>query len=259
MSQLLSFSQTSFSKNFKFHAKLATAVLVGVTLTACSTSKISTNKAKTYYPSAIPSHYIVQYGDTLSKIAQRYGLDYRQIGALNGLDSNYTIKVGQRLMLTAPNQRQQYQQRQNQPVSNQKPTTARQTTPVNSVPTYANSGKWLVPVNGRLLRGYDESIGTRGVWYTAQRGTPVVASKGGTILYVGNGLPEYGNLVMIQHSDDYITAYAHLGSFSVQEKQVVQAGQQIGTVGHVANMNQPAVEFQIRYRGLPINPINMLK
>lgn len=244
------------SKSFSLTTGIVTASLL---LVACSSKPTTVKTSSTSYRN-IPMYHTVQRGDTVSKIANRYGLNYRQIGMLNRLDSNYTIHPGQRLQLTATQQRQQVQTRAtSRPVTVATPSTATRTQSFNTVPSYTSSTKWLPPVNGRLIRGYDETAGTRGVWYAAPRGSAVSASQAGTVIYVGNGLPEYGNLVMIQHNNDYITAYAHLANFAVKEKQIVQAGQTIGTVAHVNEVNQPAVEFQIRYRGSPINPINMLK
>lgn len=242
---------------------LMAMALTGAMLSACSTTP---PKTRPVVVKNIPSYYVVQSGDTVGKIASRYGLDYRRIGALNGLDSNYTIYKGQRLRLVA-----------NQPTSQPQPTRPvvvtprpRPTTP--TVPTAPNTpiitatpaipsttATWLRPVNGNLLRAFNPSAGIMGNWYGASQGTPVVASQAGTVLYVGSDLPEYGKLVMIQHNKDFITAYAHLNNFNVTEKQTVQAGQQIGTVGLLPKVNQPALEFQIRYRGTPINPATYVK
>lgn len=266
------------------HRLLASCIIgTSLILTGCSTTKTAQpNKtSQKKHQGNIPTYYTVRSGDTLSKIAYYYGLDYRQLGALNGLDSNYTIRVGQRLRLTQPKGvKSNYQQ----PVSSQivRPTTPVYTQPVNrpittttpnrvtpppvhtqpiltNAPSYTNHNKWLPPVRGNLLRGFDEMLGNRGVWFSAVQGSPVTATKDGTVMYVGTGLPEYGNLIMIQHPDEYISVYGHLGSFNIGEKQPVKAGQQIGTVGFVRLVNQPAMEFQIRYQGQPINPINMLK
>lgn len=230
---------------------MAAAVAV---LTACSSAppNMSNNlPQRPIYVNGVPNFYVVQSGDTLSKIATRYGLDYRRIGALNGLDSNYTIHVGQRLVLLAPNQ-----------VSQSRPTTTtRPSSPSTTRPTTLQapivSGiqqNWQRPVTGNLVRSFNQSSGVLGNWYSSSQGAPVVASQAGTVMYVGNDLQEYGRLVLIQHTNDLITAYAHLGSFNVQEKQTVRAGQQIGTVGYAPTINQPAVEFQVRLRGTPVNP-----
>lgn len=264
-------------KNSVFAMCLISTSLV---ISACSSPKNTNHnygkQMPKKYQGNIPTYYTVRYGDTLSHIASRYGLDYRSLGALNGLDSNYTIKVGQRLRLTQPNNltpstsrpQGQYpvspnpqirQPNTNYPIAPVRPAVLPSTPPVSQPIYTTNLNKWLPPVSGRVIRGFDESIGTKGIWLATNQGSPVIASKDGSVLYVGNGLPEYGNLIMIAHADDYITAYAHLGSFSVSEKQTVKAGQQIGTVGFSMLVNQPAMEFQIRYQGQPINPVNMLK
>lgn len=269
-------------------------------LTACSTPSggkfASKNQMQKKYQGNIPTYYTVRSGDTLSQIASRYGIDYRRLGALNGLNGNYTIKVGQRLRLTPPSSVQSTYQNVTKPVYQPTPTPKPSypvvrpvqpqpyipvapivKAPVNNIPVVnvpvntalvvkeptppvqTANNRWLVPVSGRVVRGFDEMAGIKGIWFATTQGSPVVASKDGTVIYAGNGLPEYGNLIMISHSDDYITAYAHLGNFTVNEKQIVKAGQQIGTVNFVQILNQPALEFQIRYKGMPINPINMLK
>lgn len=252
-------------------------VSTSILMTACSVPKNShSNQGKALpkkYQNNVPTYYTVRLGDTLSQIASRFGLDYRRLGALNGLDSDYTIKVGQRLRLTQPNNvvvpplttaqqpkytTQNLPQMQNYPTQPVNTVTTRPIALPNTQPII-NTNTWLPPVRGNLIQGFDEKIGTRGVWFSAINGSPVTASKDGTVIYVGEGLPEYGKLIMISHADDYITAYAHLEAFHVSENQIVKAGQQIGSVGFAPFVNQPAVEFQIRYKGTPINPVNMLK
>lgn len=243
--------------------------VTAIALTACSTTPTisSTTPQRPVYVNGVPSFHIVRSGDTVSKIATRYRLDYRQIGALNGLDSNYTIHVGQRLLLLPRSQVNQAT-RAITP-SRQTNTPVYQTTrpPVYQAPSYqapapivtGSQQNWLRPVNGNLVRSFNQSGGVMGNWYSSSQGAPVMASQSGTVMYVGSDLPEYGKLVLIQHSNDLITAYAHLNSFNVQEKQTVQAGQQIGTVGYVSSLNQPALEFQVRLRGTPVNPSNYIR
>lgn len=239
-------------------------------LVACSAPRQPTNAphTRTVLVSNAPPVYVVRRGDTVSAIASRYGLDYRQIGALNGLDSNYTIYPGQRLRLT--NQRS-VSTATPRPVYN----TPRTTAPIvagtprpmpNTMPTSMPNNTpnwtaqtWLRPVTGNIIRGFDKSANSLGMWFAAPAGTAVRAAQSGTVLYVGSDLPEYGRLVLIQHSNDYISAYAHLGNILVQEKQTVQAGQTIANVGYAPSVNQSALEFQIRYRGTPINPAQFVR
>lgn len=256
--------------------RLGTVGCIAALLTACASQPISTVSKRPVYVRGVPNYYIVKNGDTLSKIATMYGLDYRRVGALNGLDGNYTIYPGQRLILTTANNPTSYRPTTirtvtvNQP---QRPTNTayypprQMNTPTSSlpmpsqviVPTSSLSQGWLRPTSGNLLRAFNQQTGALGMWFGAQTGAAVVASQPGTVLYVGSDLPEYGKLILIQHNSDYISAYAHLGSFAVQERQTVQAGQTIGTVGTDNVFNQPAMEFQIRYRGTPINPASYLK
>lgn len=256
--------------------RLGTVACLAALLTACASQPISTVSKRPVYVRGVPNYYIVKNGDTLSKIATMYGLDYRRVGALNGLDSNYTIYPGQRLILTSSNNPTSYRPTTIRPVTVNQPQRPANPTyypprqvsaPTSSlpmpsqvmVPASSLSQGWLRPTTGNLLRPFNQQTGTLGMWFGAQAGAAVVASQPGTVLYVGSDLPEYGKLVLIQHNSDYISAYAHLGSFAVQERQTVQAGQTIGTVGTDNNLNQPAIEFQIRYRGTPINPASYLK
>lgn len=246
--------------------------VIGTTLVGCA-SQPTNYEQPPVYVRGVPSYYIVQPGDTLSRIATRYGLDFRRVGALNGLDANYTIYPGQRLILTTARAPANTNNRNTYPVTpaptrvNVPPRPVVVTpnrpipmSPMSSAPIVVNnSQQWLRPVSGNIIRPFNQSAGSLGVWYGAPQGTPVVASQAGTVLYVGSDLPEYGRLVMIQHNDDYVSAYAHLDNFNVQERQTVQAGQQIGSVGYDATMNQPALEFQIRYRGAPTNPANFVR
>lgn len=236
-------------------------------MTACSSSPA---RQQPVYVKSVPAYHIVRSGESLSRIAVRYGLDYRRIAALNGLDGNYTIYPGQRLRLTTgtttTTTTRPVATRPSQPVYRQPVTrqpTYQTTTPtrVTTQPVVvANNGQsWRRPVNGNLIRLFNANANIMGNWYSAAPNTPVVATQAGTVMYVGSDLPEYGKLVMIQHNKDFISAYAHLGSFNVQERQTVTAGQAIGTVGNLPGNNQPVVEFQIRYRGTPVNPATYVK
>ena len=97
-----------------------------------------------------------------------------------------------------------------------------------------------------------------GMWFAGKLGDPVQASQAGTVLYAGNGLQEYGNLIMIRHSDDYITAYAHNSELLVKEGDPIQRGQRIATMGSSGQTNQVALEFQVRLNGNPVDPRTIL-
>ncbi|MGP4714823.1 MULTISPECIES: LysM peptidoglycan-binding domain-containing M23 family metallopeptidase [unclassified Psychrobacter] len=258
-------------KKLTMRSQLATATLLGamtVAMVGCATKpayqptnlsgpKIITNAQ------GVPNYHLVKRGDTVSQIASRYRLNYRQIGSLNGLDSKYTIYSGQWLKLwdggSAPAANNSYntsvrQTPQPQPTYTPPVTSA----PVTQSPVYnatANSAtNYGYPTSNQVIRNFDAQSGNMGMWFAGQEGDPVVASQSGTVLYSGNGLPEYGNLIMIRHSDNYITAYAHNSQLLVKEGDQVQRGQRIANMGRSGQTDQVALEFQVRLNGNPIDP-----
>ena len=261
-------------KRFSLGASLATATLTSafaislLTMSGCATKPTYQNNQSgptiMTNSQGVPNYYVVKRGDTVGQIAERYRLSYRQIGAMNGLDSKYTIYSGQRLMLWQGNQAvasiyNNNSNRQpvnsapvyNAPVQNQAPA------PVYQAPANTTSG-YEYPSRNQVIRNFDASTGNMGMWFAGKVGDPVVASQGGTVLYSGNGLSEYGNLIMIRHSDNYITAYAHNTQLLVKEGEQVQSGQRIATMGSSAQSNQVGLEFQVRLNGNPIDPRTVL-
>jgi len=208
----------------------------------------------------VPNYHRVQRGDTVSQIAARYNLNYRQIGSLNGLDSKYTIYSGQWLKLwqgtpVRANNNNRYnapaaQPTYTPPVTN---TPGYSQAPVYEVTANATSG-YEYPTRNQITRNFDAASGTMGMWFAGNVGDPVLASQSGTVLYSGDGLPEYGNLIMIRHSDNYITAYAHNSALLVKEGEAVQRGQRIANMGSSGQTNQVGLEFQVRLNGNPIDP-----
>ena len=249
-------------------ALIGTMTVATLTMVGCATKptyqtanqvgpKIITNAQ------GVPNYHRVQRGDTVSQISERYRLNYRQIGALNGLDSKYTIYSGQWLKLW---------EGQGTPANNNRynastPTVSQPTytTPVTSTPNSssqspvyevtanATSG-YEYPTRNQVNRNFDAAAGNMGMWFAGNVGDPVLASQSGTVLYSGNGLPEYGNLIMIRHSDNYITAYAHNSQLLVKEGDTVQGGQRIANMGSSGQTNQVGLEFQVRLNGNPIDP-----
>lgn len=249
-------------------ALIGTMTVATLTMVGCATKptyqtanqvgpKIITNAQ------GVPNYHRVQRGDTVSQISERYRLNYRQIGALNGLDSKYTIYSGQWLKLWEGQGTSANNNRYNAStptVSQPTYTTPVTSTPNNSSqsPVYevtanATSG-YEYPTRNQVTRNFDAAAGNMGMWFAGNVGDPVLASQSGTVLYSGNGLPEYGNLIMIRHSDNYITAYAHNSQLLVKEGDTVQGGQRIANMGSSGQTNQVGLEFQVRLNGNPIDP-----
>lgn len=254
-------------KKITSKSSLVTAALAGtltiavLTMMGCATKPTYQNNQSgptiITNNQGVPNYYLVKRGDTVGQIAERYRMSYRQIGALNGLDSKYTIYTGQMLKLWQGNQATASNANANnsgrQPVNNTPAYNTPAPTPAYENTANATSG-YEYPTRNQVVRNFDASVGNMGMWFAGKVGDPVVASQGGTVLYSGNGLEEYGNLIMIRHSNNYITAYAHNTDLLVKEGEQVQSGQRIATMGSSGQTNQVGLEFQVRLNGSPIDP-----
>lgn len=202
-----------------------------------------------HYTSA--SRYVVRRGDTLYSIAFRYDRDYRQLAAWNHLSSPYLLSIGQTLTLQGP------QRRQSQP--NRRFAKPHATTQVSArVPRYRRFwGRWNWPAHGRIASSFAPQLGKKGIDIAGQKGSKIYASRGGVVAYAGNGLQGYGNLIIIKHDNQMLTAYGNNARNLVSEGQRVQAGQVIAEMG-IVNHQFYGVHFEIRQAGHPINPLNYL-
>jgi murein DD-endopeptidase MepM/ murein hydrolase activator NlpD len=97
-----------------------------------------------------------------------------------------------------------------------------------------------------------------GINIAAAAGTPVRAAEGGTVIYTGNELAAFGNLILVRHAGGWVTAYGHLGSISVQKGATVNQGQTIGTVGQTGSVTAPQLHFEVRQGSKPVDPENYL-
>ena len=249
-------------------ATLTVMIVVAVTFVGCASAPTIRNLNRGGSIVAVPTYYTVKSGDSLSKIALRYNLDHREIARINLIGGDYVIQVGQRLRLTGGGASSTIAQPM--PVAIEQPLVAQplgttrlpqsNTTSINpisaplssqAVAAYGNAWRW--PTENEILKDFDLSTQTKGIRFKGDAGDLVRAAADGTVIYASNGLPEYGNLILIQHASGYITAYAHNQRLLVQEKTRVSAGQQIAEMGSTAT-NQVMLEFQVRVNGKPMNP-----
>lgn len=113
---------------------------------------------------------------------------------------------------------------------------------------------WYWPTKGRVVKNYSAgNQGNRGIDIAGQRGQSITAAAAGVVVYSGNALRGYGNLVIIKHNDDYISAYAHNDKLLVKEGQNVRGGQKIATMGS-SGASSVRLHFEIRYQGKSVNP-----
>ena len=125
-----------------------------------------------------------------------------------------------------------------------------------------SSSKFSWPVRGKILSGYGPKTGglvNDGINISATLGTPVKAAENGVVAYAGNEVKGMGNLIIIQHSDGWMTVYAHLDSMDVRRGARVNVGQQIGKIGKTGKVDKPQLHFEIRKGTKSYNPTNYLK
>jgi murein DD-endopeptidase MepM/ murein hydrolase activator NlpD len=121
----------------------------------------------------------------------------------------------------------------------------------------AGAPHFLTPVKGDIVGRFgSDGSGQKndGINIAAPAGTPVEAADAGTVIYAGNELPAFGNLVMIRHAGGWVTAYGHLGSIAVQRGASVARGQPLGTVGQTGSVSTPQLHFEIRQGSSPVDP-----
>jgi lipoprotein NlpD len=222
---------------------------------------------------------VVHAGDTLYHIATTHGISVLDLAVWNDIAPPYTIHPGQRLRLyprerppaasnaiTATPRIPVTPGTRRPPVAAQPPATPRPIAPaasaVNpppSAPAPINGiSTWHWPTEGELIGRYAEGDPTRqGIDVGGRAGQPVLAAADGVIVYSGSGLVGYGELVIIKHNDNWLSAYGHNRARLVNEGQLVKAGQPIAEMGHTGAARD-MLHFEIRYNGKPVDPLQYL-
>jgi len=227
------------------------------------------------------STYQVQKGDTLYSIAFRANIDVRSLARLNDLGEPYTIFPGQRLVLRAATRTSQ----KTQPTTTSKriePPQSVDKTPekeyvgdkskekVTNSPAQprpaikrevfpsSNDIAWRWPTGNSVIREFTAAVtGPKGIDFAGKKGDIVRAAAAGKVVYAGNALKGYGNLIILKHNDDYITAYAHNDKLLIKEQQWVSAGDAIAEMGN-SDAERVKLHFEVRYRGKSVNPRHYL-
>jgi lipoprotein NlpD len=222
--------------------------------------------------------YQVQRGDTLYSIAFRFGWDWKALAARNGIVEPYLIRVGQVIRFDGqPGSRAPVVASAPiaTPVPVRPPITSTQTTPARPSatpqaptrvvqasapiqPVQRSASGWLWPSNGPVI-GRFSSNGSlnKGIDIGGELGQPVLAASDGSVVYAGSGLRGYGELVIIKHSDTYVSAYGHNRRLLVQEGQKVKAGQKIAEMGSTGT-DRVKLHFEVRRQGKPVDPLQYL-
>jgi len=231
------------------------------------TATASAQAAPAKAPQAI---VIVKAGDTLYSIARVTGVERAALAAENGLAPPYALKVGARLKLPAPRMVAGARTPSGAAggpllkMGEYPPPPAAAPSADLPMPDYASAPSergFIWPVKGRIIADFGlQRMGhtNDGIDIAVPEGTPVVAARAGEVIYTGNELKGYGNLVLIRHEDGYVSAYAHNRKLLVTRGDNVRQGQHIADSGQSGNADVPIVHFELRKDRKPINPQGFL-
>ncbi|MGL6246418.1 peptidoglycan DD-metalloendopeptidase family protein [Pseudomonas sp.] len=276
-------AQRMGTKSFQ---RLVTGLVLSTLLVGCSSSKTSDvrvvdrNKTVAQRPAVTTGQYVVRPKDTLFSIAFRYGWDYKALAARNNIPTPYTIHPGQTIRFdgrsgstpapvasttdSTPSSSLKTTVIRRQPngattsTAVVVPSVASKPTPAPMPPAGPAPTGWGWPSNGILI-GKFSSNGSlnKGIDIAGDLGQPVLAASDGTVVYAGSGLRGYGELVIIKHSDTYVSAYGHNRRLLVREGQQVKVGQTIAEMGSTGT-DRVKLHFEIRRQGKPVDPLQFL-
>lgn len=216
--------------------------------------------ASTDTASQVVTHHSVKAGETLYSIAFEYGRDHRDVARWNGIKRPYTIYPKQRLrVIPISSDEQQIKYKK---LASRKTFVKRQTKLEDKEDKddyVSNSNlKWMWPTNGKVASTFSmRDPGRRGIDIVGHKGQPVKAAAAGRVVYRGNGLRGYGNLIIIKHNETYFSAYAHTEGVVVKENEKVKLGQQLADMGNTGTATTK-LHFEIRRNGKPVNPLSYL-
>lgn len=271
------------------------ATLSGCASSSSSSVRVVDRARTPQNPTVTTGQYAVKRGDTLFSIAFRFGWDYKALAARNNIPAPYTIHPGQAIrfdgrssgdtpgpvVAVSPSGSTSVITRNTGSASSSSrtiitrrpvvpapgtltaPANATTTLPVTPTPTPVPAGQrsasgWAWPANGVVIAKFaSNSSLNKGVDIAGELGQPVFAASDGSVVYAGSGLRGYGELIIIKHSETYVSAYGHNRRLLVREGQQVKAGQTIAEMGSTGT-DRVKLHFEIRSQGKPVDPLQFL-
>lgn len=228
-------------------------------LVGCSDDTVAPVVNAWYQKQAASNYYIVQDRDTIYSIAFAFGLDYRALAQANNLMPPYQLTPGQKLVMV-------YQGPES--AQNTLPSTEARPGAAVIVATPGNNNapviqplaaSWQWPTKGPIISTYStRADGRPGISIAGRVGQLIRAAQDGQVVYSGDGVRGYGNLIIIKHNETYLSAYAFNEQNLVTTGDRVRAGQVIARMGQ-NDAGRSLLYFEIRRNGSPVNPLDFLK
>jgi murein DD-endopeptidase MepM/ murein hydrolase activator NlpD len=233
---------------------LAWVAILSITfsLSACSRHKIPVEK-----PPAPPKrpgvYHVVEKHQTLYRICKTYQVDLHEVASVNGIADPGRIRPGQRIFIPGAKAVLKVEIYFEDVVA--EPADKEQHKTLSKQPGFS----W--PVRGKCVDFFEETDRKRhqGLDIACPLGTPVRAASSGVVVYSGNTIKGYGNLIILRHSEEFVTVYAHHETNLVEEGAAVKEGQVIAKAGQTGRATGPHLHFEIRKNNRAVDPLPLLR
>jgi len=225
------------------------------------------------------SEYIVKKGETLYSIAWRADVDVRTLAEINNIKAPYNIYPQQKLFLSKKSNKPSKSKTKSKSFNSSKQKVIKKPIAQKKKQEYGGNEveqkirkkaqqqntvfsqkirNWRWPAKGKVINKFSiAKQGNKGIDIAGRRGDSVKATADGKVVYAGDALQGYGQLIIVKHNDDYLSAYAHNDRILVKEQQVVKAGQVIAKMGDT-DAERVMLHFEVRFRGKSVNPMKYL-
>ena len=249
-------NEASVKSNTQFRTLIAAVCFAAVlVLAGCTSNSLApVSNLSTAVPSA--STYVVKSGDTLNKISRATGVAEVTLARINKISNPNILTVGQTLRLSDS---------QSPPPVTRTSSATSQTVQTSSSPASTESSParasdaslitWGWPAKGKIIQGFTPT--TKGIDIAGSSGDPIEAAADGKVIFAGDGPRGLGNLIIVDHGNSFITAYAHNKSLLVKEGQTVKRGTKVAEMGQ-SDTTSVRLHFEVRRSGTPVDPLQYL-
>jgi murein DD-endopeptidase MepM/ murein hydrolase activator NlpD len=196
-------------------------------------------------------YHVVERHQTLFRICKTYGVDLKEVASLNGITDSSKIQTGQRIFIPGAKKLLKVEIYIDDVAAEQG----------EKLKIAYKKLDFIWPVEGKINDVFEEAESRRhqGIDISSPIGTPIKASNAGMVIYSNNTIKGYGNLVILRHSEEFVSVYAHNQVNLVEEGIWVEKGQIIGKVGQTGRASGPHLHFEIRRNSKAVDPMLFLK
>jgi murein DD-endopeptidase MepM/ murein hydrolase activator NlpD len=225
------------------------SILVILSLNGCTRHRVVIERAPP--PEKRGVYHVVEKHQTLYRICKTYGVDIREVASLNGIVDQSKIKTGQWIFIPGAKKVLKVEVIIEDVVAE----------PGEKTKVAYKKLDFIWPVEGKISDVFEgaESKRHQGIDISSPLGMPIKASNAGTVIYSNNTIKGYGNLIIVRHSEEFVTIYAHNQVNLIEEGMWVEKGQIIGKVGQTGRATGPHLHFEIRRNNKALDPLFFLK